>query len=663
MPMLKKYRRVLLVEDDEDDFILTRDLLDEFMDATYTLDWVKNYEEAKERMLKDEHDLCLMDYKLGAYDGIQLLKEVVVHDVSFPIIMLTGVEDTSLDHIALQAGAADYLVKADLSVETIARAVRYALARRETERERMERLRAESASRAKTEFLTRLSHELRTPLTAILGYTDLLSTRSKDEADQEYLQIVSHNGKHLLALLNDVLDLSKIEAGKLEIEKSFFEIQPFFSDIYLLFNMKAKDKGLDFEVRLTGELRPVFYGDATRLRQIVLNLIGNAIKFTSQGSVIVEVSSIVENVGEEQQLRICVHDTGPGISSEQLDDIFLPFNQAASKSEASENGTGLGLTISRELVSRMGGQLTVESTLGVGSCFCCTLPHEKIDGQPAQILRIDTHSPAPSNESVRYYSGNVLVVDDLADIRSLVGHMVADSGVTIEYAENGLQAVEMATARQLSGEPFDLILMDIQMPVLGGIEAAKRMRAAGLRQPIIALTASSMKGDREKCLKAGFSDFLGKPVERRLLERSLARWLPDSLLEPLSSSEDFTDVEPGTVLIVEDDPHACEITALLIEQEGWKADQALSGKEALNKVAHQQYDAVLFDINLPDTSGYKLAKEIYKNNSEVKLIALSGEEVDEDKFISVPLLHSILKPVNRDILKNALERIHQSSLG
>lgn len=664
--MVKKNTRILLVEDDEDDYILTKDLLDEFMDASYRLDWVKDYEHAKQQLLADEHDLCLMDYKLGAYDGIQLLKEVIVHDVSFPIIMLTGVNDSSLDNIALKAGAADYLIKSDLSVETIARAVRYALARRDTERERVERLRAESASRAKTEFLTRLSHELRTPLTAILGYTDLLYTHSEKSDDREYLQIVSQNGKHLLALLNDVLDLSKIEAGKLEIEQGYFDIEPFFSDIYQLFSMKAKDKGLAFDVRFLGDLLPVFYGDATRLRQIVLNLVGNAIKFTAQGSVMVDVSRTIDHSNNpdtpQAQLKICVMDTGSGIPEEKVQDIFLPFNQAGGNNHPVERGTGLGLTISRELVSRMGGELTVDSELGKGSCFCCTLPWEFSDDRPPQRLEISAHNKQHASQTAPTYSGQVLVVDDLSDIRSLVGHMVANTGVHIHYAENGKEALDFIHASQAQHKTIDLILMDLQMPVMGGMDAARAMRQLGFTGPIVALTASSMKGDREKCMEAGFSDFLGKPIERTRLEKIMNKWLPRSQPEAANSAMPMQEAAAphqgqGRILVIEDDPDACKLTALLLGQEGWQSAEAHSGMEALKQLASNDFDAVLFDIHLPDTDGYQLAKAIKQKSDDIQLIALSGEEIDHTRFDNIEILHTILKPVNRQLLANALNKL------
>ncbi|MGC1508919.1 histidine kinase dimerization/phospho-acceptor domain-containing protein, partial [Ketobacter sp.] len=210
--------KLLLVEDDEDDYIITRDLLDDIFSRRYRLDWASDLETARKQLSANQHDVCLMDYALGPEDGVSLLKEATALGFSSPIIMLTGQDDERLDEEALSAGAVDYLVKSNLTQSRLARAIRYAIARREMEVERVERLRAQAENRSKSEFLAHLSHELRTPLTSILGYTDLLLKQKTRNDNDDHLQIIKRNGQHLLSLLNDVLDLSKIEAGKFELE-------------------------------------------------------------------------------------------------------------------------------------------------------------------------------------------------------------------------------------------------------------------------------------------------------------------------------------------------------------------------------------------------------------------------------------------------------------
>src|SRR5690606_7136624 len=238
------------------------------------LEWAPTFEAGQTLLQEDRHDLCLMDYKLGARDGIELLK--FAHEIGFsgPIILLTGMHQIEVDRKALQAGAVDYLVKSKLSAEQLARAIRYALARREVERERVERLKAEAENRSKSEFLAHLSHELRTPLSAILGFTELLLNNNNDSESSSHLRIVHRNGKHLLGLLNDILELAKIEAGKLELEKQFVVFSAFLTDIYFLMQGAAIDKNLRLRIEAPHPLPVTIYTDPMRLRQVLLNLMG-----------------------------------------------------------------------------------------------------------------------------------------------------------------------------------------------------------------------------------------------------------------------------------------------------------------------------------------------------------------------------------------------------
>lgn len=684
--------KLLLVEDDEDDFILTKDLLDEFMGEDYQLDWEKTVNDARKALYRNEHDLCLMDYQLGSEDGIQLLKEVSGVRFTGPIIMLTGLKDKKLDAMALKAGAVDYLVKANLTRDHLERAIRYAIARKEAQFERDERLRAESASRAKSEFLAHLSHELRTPLTAILGYSDMLYGKVSDLEDKSYLQIIHQNGKHLLGLLNDVLDLSKIEAGKLEIEKGYVDLESFFTDIYLLMNVKAEDKNLEFQVNFNGGNYPSIYTDPIRLRQVLINLIGNALKFTKEGEVHVDISTEEYRFGSsdtaKECLTVCVSDTGIGIDNEKISSIFQPFTQVANANDSFEPGTGLGLTISRELMLRMGGNLSVESVVNKGSRFYCRLileNHRELDKRELS-LRNTQGDFRP--EFDKCYEGCVLVVDDLLDIRRLIGHIIAMTGVEVIYAQNGIEAVDMLQVAKENQKNIDMVLMDIQMPQMDGRTAASKMRMSGFEQPIVALTASSMKGDKEKCLAAGFSDFLGKPVETSQLYEVLDKYLErkdtrssttktisqintnaavankvrtpriaeksDMQVESNVTGRKASDHTTGKVLVIEDNIDACTITAMLIEQLGWEVETAYTGKEALEKVRDNEIGIIFFDVNLPDMNGFTLVKEIKKRNDSIFFIALSGEDVSREIDAELGVKHHLMKPVNASMLEDML---------
>ena len=358
--------KLLLVEDDEDDYVLTQGLLEDIIAGEYSLTWASTPQEARKHFARNNHDLCMMDYRLGSEDGLSLLREAPKLGFKGPIIMLTGQDNKQLDQEALNAGAEDYLVKSQLNAQGLARAIRYALTRREMEAERVERLRAETENRSKSEFLAHLSHELRTPLTAILGYTDLLL--AADEApDKNHLQIIKRNGRHLLSLLNDVLDLSKIEAGKLEIEQLDVHLHSFVNEICSLISVNAQDKSLRLNVLAKTALPVKIKTDPTRLRQILLNLLGNAIKFTEEGEVSLHIAEA--HLRNKTYLRFSIRDTGVGISKNDIARLFKPFTQVANTLTSRQQGTGLGLAISRQLAQCLGGNISVKSQPGVGSVF------------------------------------------------------------------------------------------------------------------------------------------------------------------------------------------------------------------------------------------------------------------------------------------------------
>jgi PAS domain S-box-containing protein len=426
---------------------------------------------------------------------------------------------------------------------------------------------AEEASRTKSQFLANMSHEIRTPMNAILGYTDLLR-RGMGGAEHDrakYLDTIYHSGEHLLHLINDILDLSKIEAGRLEVEQIATCPHSIIGEVVLALGIPAQQRGLSLAFSPQGQLPESIQSDPLRLRQIVTNLVGNALKFTKQGGVTVRAELVAgneqassekvgsEKVGSEKvgsrqsdrsgrravgredvgsetlpaahcppptdscppptksMLKIDVVDTGVGIPEESLEKIFLPFTQADNSVTRNFGGTGLGLTISRRFAEAMGGTLTATSQVGQGSTFTLTIPTGPLDAvrmlSPEDIASPVGEPEVDKQPLRRPRSGKVLVVDDGEANRQLIKLVLTRSGVTVVEAENGQEALERAQA-----DNFDLILMDMQMPVMDGYTAARRLRDRGLTIPIVALTGNAMKGDEEKCHEAGCSGFLSKPV-------------------------------------------------------------------------------------------------------------------------------------------------------
>jgi signal transduction histidine kinase len=393
--------------------------------------------------------------------------------------------------------------------------------------------RAICASAAKSAFLAHMSHEIRTPMTAILGYTDLLlddeihEPGATDEVRRrEYVEIIRRNGEHLLGLINNILDLSKIEAGKLELEQVECALDELVRDVYLLMRVRAQSKGLELRVRCATELPRRIATDPTRLRQILVNLVGNAIKFTEVGHVTLELT---RRDTDPPTLTIAVADTGIGMEPERSAQLFEAFTQADASMTRRYGGTGLGLAISRRLALMLGGDIQVVSEPRIGSTFTLTIPC--LDLEPQQRWSAfaaesgDGGRRPLERTRARKLAGRVLLAEDGRDNQRLIGLILRKAGLEVEVVDDGAAAVDRALLAEGSGKPFDLVLLDLQMPVLDGYGAVRRLRAAGYPRPIVALTAHAMSGEREKCLALGCADFATKPIEMRALLAAIEKQL------------------------------------------------------------------------------------------------------------------------------------------
>jgi PAS domain S-box-containing protein len=399
---------------------------------------------------------------------------------------------------------------------------------------------AESANRAKSEFLANMSHEIRTPMNAILGFADVLRRGLADspKAQSHYLDTIHSSGKHLLELINDILDLSKVEAGHLQLESTETAFHKLAFDVVEVLNVKAQEKGISLGYESAGKIPDLILSDPTRLRQILTNLVGNAIKFTEHGGV--RVVSRVEKQGTESTLVIDVVDTGIGMKPAVLKKLFNAFVQADSSTTRKYGGTGLGLTISRKFAQAMGGDITVESEFGQGTTFTVQVPllaapqARWLDAQAAhQELRKNLAVRGADPSQLRLKAARVLVVDDGEPNRELIRLVLRRAGLTVDEASNGQEAVQAVAKAN-----YEVILMDMQMPVLDGYAATGQIREAGHAMPIIALTGHAMKGDEERCLAAGCTGYLTKPVDiDRLLETMVAiigRDLSKPLVTPVA---------------------------------------------------------------------------------------------------------------------------------
>lgn len=377
------------------------------------------------------------------------------------------------------------------------------------------------ATRTKSEFLAIMSHEIRTPLTAIIGFAELLSERSTHIEDRiSITKTIIKNGKHLLRIINDILDVSKIEANRMDFEKIYFSPVELISDVEEVIEKQFKVKGIQLSVEYDFPLPNVICNDSLRTKQIILNLCSNALKFTKAGSVYINIRCDVE----EEKIFFTVKDSGIGLAEEQEDKIFDAFTQADSSTTRKYGGTGLGLSLSKQFAEKMGGTITVESTQGVGSQFCVSISTGKID--QSQLILGKPELPTKIDNIIYQYDhsctvkGSILIVEDNEDNQQLLSIILSDIGAEITFAENGQEAID-----KTRGKTYDLILMDIQMPVMGGIEATKILRQSDYTNPIIALTANAMPSDYDMCMEAGCDDFLTKPINKDKLFQAIYQYL------------------------------------------------------------------------------------------------------------------------------------------
>ncbi|MEO8271972.1 MAG: ATP-binding protein, partial [Aureliella sp.] len=387
-----------------------------------------------------------------------------------------------------------------------------------------------AANQSKSEFLANMSHEIRTPMAAILGYADVLLGHLKDPDNRNCVIVMKRNGRFLLELINDILDLSRIEAGKMDIEFEPCDLVQLVSDIDSLMFVRAGEKQLDLRAEFLTPVPLTIKTDPIRLRQVLINLVGNAIKFTEKGSVILKVGMI------EGQLQFGVSDTGIGMTQEQQDRLFKPFSQGDPSVTRQFGGSGLGLAISRRLTEMLGGQITVQSEEGKGSTFLVTLPTGSIDGVNLVQPKIQ-HKPASEETAASPQSLHcrVLIVDDRRDVRHISQHFLEKAGASVVTGEDGRQGIDLALAARDSGQPFDVIVMDMQMPNVDGMQATAELRSAGIASPIIALTADAMKGDREKCLNGGCDDYLSKPIDHLALVNMVGRYAHDMTIAEIQT--------------------------------------------------------------------------------------------------------------------------------
>jgi signal transduction histidine kinase len=559
IPSASETAKVMIVDDDVISVMLVQEQL---MSAGYR-EFVTctRASQAVELIGREHPDVVLLDIVMPEVSGLEILRDVrdSKQTAHIPVIILTADDDDDTKLNALELGATDCLVKPVNFVELMPR-VRNALLvkahhdhlrhyaqelerqvqeqtvelresyedlERTTEVLRQSHLVAQAAVRAKSEFLANMSHEIRTPMTAILGFSEVLMGSVTDREQLGAAATIKQNGEYLLEIINDILDLSKIEAGKLEVEHIQCSPHQILSAVVSLMRVRANAKNLPLQIEYDGPIPERIESDPTRLRQILINLTGNAIKFTEVGKVRL-VARLLDAKSDEPKMQFEVVDSGVGMTEEQTAKLFKPFSQLDSSTTRKHGGTGLGLTISKRLADKLGGDITVRSTPGEGSTFTVTVATGPLDGMKlldkpteAQLPPDPVEKPAAPNAKL---DCRVLLAEDGPDNRQLIAFLLKQVGAEVVVAVNGQIACDLALAARDEGIPFDVILMDMQMPVMDGYDAAAKLREAAYTGPIIALTAHAMSTDRDKCLNAGCDDYMTKPIDHKKLVSLVAEY-------------------------------------------------------------------------------------------------------------------------------------------
>jgi len=541
--------KVLVVDDSAFNVQL---LVQALSDEGYETLVAYNGKQALEVAEEQRPDVILLDIMMPEMDGYEVCRRLKAHPElrSIPVIMVSGREMDKDVVQGLDAGAQDYITK-PVHLPIVAARVRSAVrikVAHDTIAEMNQRLDearrfAEVASQSKSEFLANMSHEIRTPMTAILGFSETLLDPELSEVERlEAVTTIRRNGQYLLQIINDILDLSKIEAGKLGIEKQACVLPGIIAEVGSLMRVRTDAKGLSFDVQYAGAVPETIHTDPVRLRQILINLVGNAIKFTERGGVRL-VTRFVHDDPKLPRIEFDVVDTGIGMTPEQVTRLFQPFGQADSSTTRRFGGTGLGLHISRRLTDLLGGEIkVVDSKPGCGTCFRVSLDTGSLDGvkmitDPLTATVLDSEDAAgssPHGAAQAEACGSsrldcrILLAEDGPDNQRLISFMLKKSGADVTVAENGQVAVDKVLSAREADRPFDVVLMDMQMPVLDGYGATSLLRHKGYTGPIIALTAHAMAGDSDKCLKAGCDDYATKPINRAKLIRTISRNLQRS---------------------------------------------------------------------------------------------------------------------------------------
>lgn len=521
----KILQRILLIDDSEEDRARVRAAL--VKGAPTRRYMFKEADNGAEGLrlaetLGDEWpiDCVIIDVHMPRLTGTDFLKKISRQNnfPVLPVVVLTGSSGHADSHNALQLGAQDYITKDAIFPAGLFRIVDNAIERHRLTAELNEsRVVADSANRAKSAMIGNISHEIRTPMTAVMGLCDLLLESKLSEDQARLLNMVRHNGEYLVEIVNDLLDLSKLEAKRVDLDVKPFQLHEMLVRVIELLNVRAFENSCQLELSVSEHVPVAIKSDPLRLRQVILNLVGNAVKFSPRGHVTLAVD-VIKTDSESELIRFQIIDTGVGIEESDLEKIFQPFVQAEAKGKAKAvGGTGLGLAICQRMTKLLGGQLSVESELGKGSTFSMSMPFEPTDLEISGTVEASVQLSRPIEELLK--GCKVVVAEDTPATRFLIRRMLEAVGIEVVEAGNGSELINIFNQ---SPDKFSAIITDVQMPIMDGLDATRKLRQSGCKIPIIVLTADVVTETRDEASNAGATTILAKPIDRNALLETLA---------------------------------------------------------------------------------------------------------------------------------------------